>query len=213
MAKSPLLLAAGSKDRIKMQSLGEMQKSFQLTHPTVVFIAHPDLGVPYPLTITEGSISYDFPCNEEEYWAWIGFIEEAGADHAIALAAEIDEVRRPPEHKCYHLWLSVTWYERVYALLTKAYGQTLQERDSAMSIKLRREKAKATALKEEYDILLTQYRVLRNENRDLLMDLGAKAKLISTLSYKVALVEEELLGVATLKEALAAIQKIAQHQM
>ena len=166
-----------------MQSLKELQKSFQLTHPAVVFIAHPDLGIPYPLTITEGSITYNFPGNEEEYWAWIGFIEEAVAEHAKT--EKIDEVRRPPEHKCYHLWLSVTLYERAYALATKAYGRTLQERDSAMSIKLRQEKAKATALKEEYDLLLTQYRVLSNENRDLLMDLGAKAKLISALRDKI----------------------------
>ena len=177
-----------------MESLKELQKSFQLTHPTVVFTAHPDLGIPYPLTVAEGSITYNFPGNEEEYWAWIGFIEEAVAEQAKT--EKIDEVRRPPEHKCYHLWLSVTLYERAYALATKAYGRTLQERDSAMSIKLRHEKEKATALKEEYDLLLTQYRVLSNENRDLLMDLGAKAKLISAL-------RDELSGIENVRKVLA----------
>jgi len=175
-----------------MQSLGELQKSFIAERMwPIVFVAHPDLGIPYPLAVTkEGSITYDFPCDGEDFWDWIAYIEKTGAEQALALAAEIDEVRRPPEHKCYHLWLSVTWYERLYALVTKAYGQTLQERDTAMEIKLHSAKREQESLKEEYDLLLTQYRVLRDENRDLLMDLGAKSKLIASLRDELSSIEK-----------------------
>ena len=173
-----------------MLSLKALQQQFIAERMwPIVFAPHPDLGIPYPLAVTkEGSITYDFPCDGEDYWDWIAYIEKTGAEQAKI--EKIDEVRRPPEHKCYHLWLSVTWYERVYALATKAYGPTLQERDTAMAIKLRHEKEKATALKEEYDLLLTQYRVLRNENRDLLMDLGAKSKLIATLRDELSEIEK-----------------------
>jgi len=174
-----------------MQSLKELQKSFIESHgKRLFFIPHPELGIPYPVDIGPDSIPCTFPNDGEEYWDWIACIEKAGAEHALTLAAEIDEVRHPPEHKCYHLWLSVTWYERLYALVTKAYGQTLQERDAAMDIKLHSAKREQESLKEEYDLLLTQYRVLRNENRDLLMDLGAKAKLISALRDELSSIEK-----------------------
>ena len=42
-----------------------------------------------------------------------------------------------PEHKDYHLWLVIPWYEVLVNRLTGRYGSTLEERDTAMRIKIR----------------------------------------------------------------------------
>ena len=115
----------------KIPSLKELQAEYQTRHPSVEFVIQPELGVPYPL---------DKDAPMAHYWGWIGFVQARG--EALAKAAGVYEeafatTRVLPEHKDYHLWLTIPWYEVLVNRLTGRYGSTLEERDTAMRIKIR----------------------------------------------------------------------------
>lgn len=115
----------------KIPSLKELQAEYQALHPSVEFVIQPELGVPYP---------QDKDAPAAHYWGWIGFVQARG--EALAKAAGVYEeafatVRVLPEHKDYHLWLTIPWYEVLVNRLTGRFGPTLEERDTAMRIKIR----------------------------------------------------------------------------
>jgi hypothetical protein len=124
-----------------MQTLKELQAEYQAQHPSVEFVIQPELGVPYPL---------DKDAPTTHYWGWIGFVQARGEE--LAKAAGVYEeafatTRVLPEHKDYQLWLVIPWYEVLVNQLTGRFGPassvlgvqgpTLEERDTAMRIKIR----------------------------------------------------------------------------
>lgn len=62
-----------------------------------------------------------------------------------------------PEHKDHHIWMVISWYEVLVNRLTGRFGPTLEERDTAMRIKIRQlkeldaEKARLMAALAECD--------------------------------------------------------------
>jgi len=116
---------------MSIPSIKDLQVEYKALHPSVEFVIEETLGVPYPM---------DKDAPTTHYWSWMGFVEERGA--ALATAAGIYKEayatpRELPEHKLYHLWLTIPWYEVLWARLTGRFGSTLAERDSAMCIKVR----------------------------------------------------------------------------
>ncbi len=113
-----------------MQTLKELQAEYQDLHPSVEFVIQPELGVLYPL---------DKDAPTTHYWGWIGFVQERG--EALAKAAGVYEesvstTRQLFSHTFLHIWQVVTWYEVLVNRLTGRFGPTLEERDTAMRIRI-----------------------------------------------------------------------------
>jgi len=114
-----------------MQTLKDLQAEYQARYPSVEFVIQPELGVLYPL---------DKDAPTTHYWGWIGFVQERGETLAKAnglYEESFATVRVLPEHKDHHIWQVVSWYEVLVNRLTGRYGPTLEERDTAMRIKIR----------------------------------------------------------------------------
>jgi hypothetical protein len=111
-------------------TLKELQAEYKALHPSVEFVIQPELGVPYP-------VDKDAPTTN--YWGWIGFVQERG--DALAKAAGVYEesyatTRQLFSHTFLHLWMVISWYEVLVNRLTGRYGPTLEERDTAIRIKI-----------------------------------------------------------------------------
>jgi len=128
-------------------SLKELQAEFIAINPKrITFVGVPTLRVPYPTPVdpeTEATMSP----NSEDYWQWIGYIEERGQELASQAGVKgSQEPRYAPEHKCWRLWIAVTWYEDLYCTLTgSSKSWTLMERDRTMSAIVLRVSASASA--------------------------------------------------------------------
>lgn len=112
---------------MSIPSLSDLQMEYKALHPSVTFVTDPDLGTPYP-------------ADGDHIWSWMRLVEERGATLAIAAGIYKEAYATPrelPEHKLYHLWLTIPWYEVLVNRLTGRFGPTLAERDSAMCIKIR----------------------------------------------------------------------------
>ena len=144
---------AGAKPlltRILRPSLQNLQAEWlKLSRKVLVFVEHPELGIPYPVNIGDPEVeaaSRSFPTDGEEYWPWIGFVEEHGMQMAKAagIALPLEEPRHFPGHKFYHLWLAITFYEEIYSRATGLWvAPSLYIRDEEMARKIR-----ATALEK-----------------------------------------------------------------
>jgi hypothetical protein len=115
-----------------MQTLKELQAEYKVLHPSVEFVIQPELGVPYPL---------DKDAPTTHYWGWIGFVQERG--EALAKANGVYEesvatTRQLFSHTFLHIWQVVTWYEVLVNRLTGRFGPTLEERDTAMRIRIQK---------------------------------------------------------------------------
>jgi len=141
--------------RILRPSLQNLQAEWlKLSRKVLVFVEHPELGIPYPVNIGDGpeveAASRSFPADGEDYWPWIGFVEEHGMQMAKAagIALPLEEPRHFPGHKFYHLWLTTTFYEEVYSRATGIWvAPSLRIRDEEMARKLL-----ATALAEQEEL-------------------------------------------------------------
>jgi hypothetical protein len=131
---------------MSIPTLKELQAEFIAINPKrIAFIGVPTLRVPFPIeTDTEVPT---FATDQEDYWQWIGYIEDRGQELAAAAGVKgSQEPRYAPEHKCWRLWIAVTWYEDLYCTLTghRRY-ETLMERDRTMSAIVARVSASATS--------------------------------------------------------------------
>ena len=123
--------------------LKDLQAEFIAINPKKIkFVGVPTLRIPYPTPVdAEPMVSP----NSEDYWQWIGFIEDRGQELAASAGVKgSQEPRYAPEHKCWRLWIAVTWYEDLYCTLTgQRRYETLMERDRTMSAIVVRIAAKA----------------------------------------------------------------------
>ena len=129
----------------RLPTLKELQAEFIEINPKkIAFVSVPTLRIPFPVdTGKELTVSP----NSEDYWQWIGFIEDRGQELAASGGVKAyQEPRYAPEHKCWRLWVAVTWYEDLYCTLTGQHRfETLLERDRTMSAIVLRLKAAAEA--------------------------------------------------------------------
>ena len=114
-------------------TLKDLQAEFIEINPKkIAFVGIPILRIPFPSdTDKELTVSPD----SEDYWQWIGYIEERGQELAASAGVKgSQEPRYAPEHTCWRLWIAVTWYEDLYCTLTGSpKSRTLMERDRDMS--------------------------------------------------------------------------------
>ena len=154
LMRSELDWYAGAKpliSRLLRPSLQNLQAEWlKLSRKVLVFVQHPELGIPYPVNIGDGpeveAASRSFPADGEEYWPWIKFVEANGERMAnlAGIALPLEGARLFPGHKCYHLWLSITFYEEIYSRATGTWvAPSLYIRDEEMARKIR-----ATALEK-----------------------------------------------------------------
>ena len=127
--------------------LKDLQAEFIAINPKKIkFVGIPTLRIPFPIDQGNDPEAPLSP-SSEDYWQWIGFIEDRGQE--LAAAAGIKGSQEPrfyPEHKCWRLWVAVTWYEDLYCTLTGQHRfETLLERDRTMSAIVLRLKAAAEA--------------------------------------------------------------------
>jgi hypothetical protein len=137
---------------MSIPSLKELQAEFIAINPKkITFVGIPTLRIPFPVVSAADKEPIMSP-NSEDYWQWIGYIEDRGQELAKAAGVKAyQEPRYAPEHKCWRLWIAVTWYEDLYCTLTGQHRfETLMERDRTMSaIVLRVSVATAAAGAEE----------------------------------------------------------------
>lgn len=138
-------------------TLKELQAEFIAINPKrIKFIGIPTLRIPYPVPIDRATdTETTFATDQDDYWQWIGFIEDRGQELAKAAVSDAlpsggvkayQEPRYAPEHKCWRLWIAVTWYEDLYCTLTGQHRfETLMERDRTMSAIVLRVGASAAA--------------------------------------------------------------------
>jgi len=115
-------------------TLKDLQAEFIEINPKrIAFVGIPTLRIPYP--VDTGTPELTVSPNSEDYWEWIGYIEERGQELAAAAGIKASqEPRYAPEHPCWRLWIAVTWYEDLYCTLTGTpKSRTLMERDRDMS--------------------------------------------------------------------------------
>ena len=120
----------------RLPTLKELQAEFIAINPKrITFIGVPTLRVPYPVDRATDTEAPTFATDHENYWQWIGYIEARGQELAAAAGTKgSQEPRYAPEHKCWRLWVAVTWYEDLYCTLTGQHRfETLMERDRTMS--------------------------------------------------------------------------------
>ena len=143
--------------------LVDLQEAFRLQFreqrgEEIVFVLIPDLYIPYAIRSSEfdGPVSivdagadtdsiadpYDgtefgqFTPKSEIYWDWIRFIETTGRE-LVAIPRE--EPRTFRAHRCWHLWIAVTWFENLCWVLKGEpipESETLAERDRDMTRRL-----------------------------------------------------------------------------
>lgn len=122
---------------MSIPSLKELQAEFIAINPKrITFIGIPTLRIPYPVPIDRATdTETTFATDQEDYWQWIGYIEDRGQELAASGGVKAyQEPRYAPEHKCWRLWIAVTWYEDLYCTLTGQHRfETLMERDRTMS--------------------------------------------------------------------------------
>jgi hypothetical protein len=181
-------------------TLKELQAEFMEINPKrITFVGIPTLRVPYPVNqgndpvVSEADKEPTLSPNSEDYWQWIGYIEERGQELASQAGVKgSQEPRYAPEHPCWRLWIAVTWYEDLYCTLTgMSKSWTLMERDRDMSaIVLRVGAAKAA---EE----ITHRERAHAEDVETLRDL---------LDAKDRLLEAKDTEIAKLKAALASLE-------
>lgn len=147
-------------EKATVPTLKDLQAEFIEINPKrIAFVSVPTLRIPFPVDTGKGSEAPMSP-NSEDYWQWIGFIEERGQELAASAVSDAlpsggvkgsQEPRYAPEHKCWRLWIAVTWYEDLYCTLTGSpKSRSLMERDRDMSaIVLRTTAAPADAGAEE----------------------------------------------------------------
>ena len=132
--------------RMSIPTLKELQAEFIAINPKrIAFAGIPTLRIPFP--VDTGTPEAPLSPNSEDYWQWIGYIEERGQELASQAGVKgSQEPRYAPEHPCWRLWIAVTWYEDLYCTLTgTSKSWTLMERDRDMSAIVLRLKAAATA--------------------------------------------------------------------
>ena len=138
---------------MSIPTLKELQAEFIAINPKrITFIGVPTLRIPYPVDRATNTEAPTFGTDHENYWQWIGYIEARGQELAASAGTKgSQEPRYAPEHKCWRLWVAVTWYEDLYCTLTGQHRfETLMERDRTMSaIVLRVGVATAAAKAEE----------------------------------------------------------------
>ena len=133
-------------------SLKELQAEFIEINPKrITFIGVPTLRIPFPVDRATNTEAPTFATDQDDYWQWIGYIEARGQELAAAAGTKgSQEPRYAPEHKCWRLWVAVTWYEDLYCTLTGQHRfETLMERDRTMSAIVARVGASAAAKAEE----------------------------------------------------------------
>lgn len=133
-------------------SLKELQAEFIAINPKrITFIGVPTLRIPFPVDRATDTEAPTFATDHENYWQWIGFIEARGQELAASAGTKgSQEPRYAPEHKCWRLWVAVTWYEDLYCTLTGQHRfETLMERDRTMSAIVLRVGAATAAAKAE----------------------------------------------------------------
>jgi hypothetical protein len=120
---------------MSIPTLKELQAEFIAINPKrIAFAGIPILRIPYPRDLGNDPEAPLSP-NSEDYWQWIGYIEERGQELASQAGVKASqEPRYAPEHPCWRLWIAVTWYEDLYCTLTGTpKSRTLMERDRDMS--------------------------------------------------------------------------------
>jgi hypothetical protein len=113
-----------------------------------------------------------FPAEGEDYWQWVGYIEEKGLEVAQAAGISVADGSPPSReyigNPCYRLWWSVTWYEDIYLSLTgtRDYSTpTLIERDREMAEKIKEMAShKARAHVEDVETLLA---IIKRKNKEI----------------------------------------------
>jgi len=139
MGARPFLASVGNSKtnflRMSIPPLKDLQAEFIAINPKKIkFVGVPTLRVPFPVDQGNDPEAPLSP-NSEDYWQWIGFIEDRGRELAASAGVKgSQEPRYAPEHKCWRLWVAVTWYEDLYCTLTgQRRYETLMERDRDMS--------------------------------------------------------------------------------
>jgi hypothetical protein len=164
-----LLIAAA------VPTMEDLKKEWLEINPKrLVFVDHPVLGVPYPINTGYGpeveAEARLFPAEGEDYWQWVGYIEEVGAEQL-----KIGGITRPhsaadrhtPGIHCYSLWWAVTWYEDLYCALTgtwPAKSLAVQDREMAATVRNMKEADKARAHEEDVATLLA---VIERKNKEI----------------------------------------------
>jgi hypothetical protein len=133
-------------EKATVPTLKELQAEFIEINPKkIAFVGIPILRIPFP--VDTGTPEAPLSPNSEDYWQWIGYIEDRGQELAASAGVKASqEPRYAPEHPCWRLWIAVTWYEDLYSTLTGTpKSRTLMERDRDMSAIVARVAAKAAA--------------------------------------------------------------------
>ena len=159
--------------KVLAPTLKDLQEEWLEINPKcLIFVDHPVLGVPYPIDTGHGPEVEErarlFPADGEDYWQWVGYIEEKGLEVAQAAGISVADGSPPSReyigNPCYRLWWSVTWYEDIYLSLTgtRDYSTpTLIERDREMAEKIR---DKARAHVEDVETLLA---IIERKNKEI----------------------------------------------
>ena len=130
------------------------QQFLEQTGQDIVFVHIPVLGIPYPVldlgsvpaaapaadVAAAGYAHEEFSNESEEYWAWLAFITAKGEELIKTTGIEgSQEVRIYIPHKCWGLWMVVTWYENLYCTIKGQYipmSKTLTVRDMDIKHKM-----------------------------------------------------------------------------
>ena len=143
----PILIAAA------VPTMEDLKKEWLEINPKrLVFVDHPVLGVPYPINTGYGPEVEEaarlFPAEGEDYWQWIEYIKEVGAEQLKigGIKKPCPQTRHPLDHKCDSLWRTVTWYEDLYYMLTRQCApRCLSARDREMDATVRQAEAEVAA--------------------------------------------------------------------
>ena len=138
------------------------QQFLEQTGQDIVFVHIPVLGIPYPVldlgsvpaaapaadvaaapaadVAAAGYAHEEFSNESEEYWAWLAFITAKG-EELIKTTGIVgsQEVRIYIPHKCWGLWMTITWYENLcWALKGQPIplSKTLTVRDMEIKYKM-----------------------------------------------------------------------------
>jgi len=195
-----LLIAAA------VPTMEDLKKEWLEINPKrLVFVDHPVLGVPYPIDVGNGpeveAEARTFPAEGEDYWQWVGYIEEVSAEQL-----KISGIKRPaadrhsPWTKCYRLWWAVTGYEDLYCALTGTWPpKSLAVRDREMAATVRQMKG------AEADAAADKARAHEEDVATLLAIIDAKSKDISALKAELSASQRT---VASLRTQVATLDKI-----
>ena len=176
-AKPILIEAAAAAAAVAVPTLEDLKKEWLEINPKrLVFVDHPVLGVPYPINTGYGpeveAAARLFPADGEDYWQWVEYIKEVGAEQLKigGIKKPCPQTRHPIDHKCYSLWLAVTWYEDLYYMLTRQCApKSLAARDREMAATVKEAEAevaadKARAHAEDVATLLA---IIERKNKEI----------------------------------------------